>query len=589
MTVPASLFVATNPSVLSVGGADLVLNGMFLTTSTRVPIGTVAQFPDVTTVTDYFGGGSTEAAQAAIYFGGWDGSLQKPGNMLFTQYNTAAVAAYLRGGDISALALATLQTYSATLTVVVDGISRSAPIVLSSATSFSSAAGIIQTGLNTTGIATIASFTGVIGPSSTTLTTSAVTGVIAPGQAVIGSGVTAGTYILSQLGGTPGGAGTYQVSASQTVGSEAMTTQAFPVAVTYDSVSGALSITSGITGPLSTAAFATGSMATLLLLTSATGAVLSQGAVSASPSAFMTALASAFSNWATFGLLFDPDGGSGFANKLLFSEWVDGTNGRFAYSAYDVDAGPAASTPDTGSFGYALQQADLSGTVLHGSEANSTAPALNVATLFQGMVASVDFEQTGGRVTFAYKAQSGITPTCTTETAFLNFSGNPQSAGSFGNGYNVYAAIASANATFQNYQRSTISGPFKWSDAYINAIWLTNTLQIDLLNLFAAANSIPFNATGSGMIRTALSPTIQQGLSFGAYAPGVTLSGSQIASVNGSAGFDIATPLQNQGWFLLVRPASAAVRANRGPWQVVLFYVDAGSVQSIALSTVALQ
>jgi hypothetical protein len=58
--------------------------------------------------------------------------------------------------------------------------------------------------------------------------------------------------------------------------------------------------------------------------------------------------------------------------------------------------------------------------------------------------------------------------------------------------------------------------------------------------------------------------------------------------VNAIAGFDIATPLQNNGWFLLVRPATAAVRQNRGPWQVVFLYCDAGAVQALTLSTIAI-
>ena len=584
MTVPANLFVATNPSVISVGGADLVLNGIFLTNSTRVPIGTVAQFPDVTTVTDFFGGGSTEATQAPIYFGGWDASIQKPGNMLFTQYNQVAVAAYLVGGDISALPLTTLQGYNGSLNVTIDGYAHNAASInLSGATSFSNAASLIQTGINGS-LSNIATFTGSI--TTTTLTTSGVTGTIAPGQRLAGGGVTANTIILAQTGGTPGGAGTYSVSISQS--SSPTSTVPALAAVTYDSVSGAFIITSGITGPPSTIAFATGTLAPLLLLDAADGAVLSQGAAAATPSAFMTALASSFSNWATFTTLFNPDV-SGFANKLLFAQWVNGTNDRFAYASWDTDPNPSTQLPATLSFGYYLQNNNLSGTVLHGVESGNTSSPLNVATMWMGMVASVDFAQVGGRVTFAYKTQAGIVPTCTSETAFVNMAGDPQSSGSFGNGYNVYAAIASANATFQNYQRSTISGPFQWSDGYINAIWLTNTMQVALLNLFAAATSIPFNSVGSGMIRTALLPTILQGLDFGAYAPGVALSGSQVASVNASAGFDVATPLQNVGWFLLVRPASAAVRANRGPWQVVFYYVDQGSVQSISLSTVALQ
>lgn len=54
------------------------------------------------------------------------------------------------------------------------------------------------------------------------LTASAVTGTIAVGGLVAGSGVTAGTYITA-LGTGAGGAGTYILNLTQTVGSEAMT------------------------------------------------------------------------------------------------------------------------------------------------------------------------------------------------------------------------------------------------------------------------------------------------------------------------------------------------------------------------------
>lgn len=67
-----------------------------------------------------------------------------------------------------------------------------------------------------------ASFTGAI--SGTTLTVSAVgSGTLAVGQPVSGAGVTAGT-VITALGTGTGGAGTYTVSVSQTVASEAMTT-----------------------------------------------------------------------------------------------------------------------------------------------------------------------------------------------------------------------------------------------------------------------------------------------------------------------------------------------------------------------------
>lgn len=69
-----------------------------------------------------------------------------------------------------------------------------------------------------------ATFTASIGPASTTMTVTAVaSGPIYPGMVITGTGVTAGTYIVSQTTGTDGSTGTYVVSAAQTVGSTTIT------------------------------------------------------------------------------------------------------------------------------------------------------------------------------------------------------------------------------------------------------------------------------------------------------------------------------------------------------------------------------
>lgn len=71
--------------------------------------------------------------------------------------------------------------------------------------------------------AATASVTGSI--ASTTLTVTAVgSGTLYPGANIMGTGVKYGTMIMSQLTGTTGGVGTYQVSQSQTVSSTTITT-----------------------------------------------------------------------------------------------------------------------------------------------------------------------------------------------------------------------------------------------------------------------------------------------------------------------------------------------------------------------------
>lgn len=143
--IPASAIVNVLPNVISAGGTGLDLVGLILTDSTRVPLGQVLRFASAADVASYFGALSTEATLASTYFAGFDTSTIKPAALLFSQFNTAAVAAYLRGGSLSSLTLSQLQALSGTLTVTTNGTAKtSGTINLSAATSFSDAAATIQ-------------------------------------------------------------------------------------------------------------------------------------------------------------------------------------------------------------------------------------------------------------------------------------------------------------------------------------------------------------------------------------------------------------------------------------------------------------
>lgn len=151
MAIPASTLVSVNPSVLNPGGTGLVLAGMFLTQTTSVPIGAPTSFANLTAVGNYFGTSSTEYLAAQTYFNGFDTSNIKPGLLWFAQYNTANVAAYVRGGAVTSLA--TVQTITAgTLSVTIDGtLKTTTTLNLSGATSLSNAATLIATALTLSG------------------------------------------------------------------------------------------------------------------------------------------------------------------------------------------------------------------------------------------------------------------------------------------------------------------------------------------------------------------------------------------------------------------------------------------------------
>lgn len=87
--------------------------------------------------------------------------------------------------------------------------------VLSTATYWSNAGALFFSGTQS------GSFTGSI--TTTTLTTSSVTGKIYPGDTVFSTGFATDPIIIAQLTGTKNGAGTYQLSASGSAGSSAMT------------------------------------------------------------------------------------------------------------------------------------------------------------------------------------------------------------------------------------------------------------------------------------------------------------------------------------------------------------------------------
>lgn len=152
-SIPASQIVNVIPNVVSAGGNGVALSGLILTESTRVPIGQVLSFPnDGQSVSDYFGPSAPETALAQIYFNGYDGSTQKPANVLFAQYPGTAVTGYLRGGPVGkALTLTQLQALATgTLTLSVAGTPiTSSSINLSAATSFSDAANIIEAAFTT--------------------------------------------------------------------------------------------------------------------------------------------------------------------------------------------------------------------------------------------------------------------------------------------------------------------------------------------------------------------------------------------------------------------------------------------------------
>lgn len=379
--------------------------------------------------------------------------------------------------------------------------------------------------------------------------------------------------------GTPITSSTINLSAATSFSNAATIIQAGftspNFAVTYDSVSGAFVFTSNTTGATSTITVATGTLSAGLKLTTATGATLSQGADAVSSiSTFMSGITAVTTNWATFMLVADPDS-SGNTNKLAFATWCGAQANRYAYVCADTDITPTESTDAATSLGQLLKAAGTSGTILIYEPSD-----LSHDAFVCGAIASIDFAETNGRATLAFKTQSGLTVGVTDQTAAANL---------LANGYNFYGTYGTANDTFTWLYNGAISGSFNWADSYVNQIWLNNALQLALMTLLATLKSIPYNAAGYSLIRAACMDPITAALNFGAIQPGVSLSAAQAAEVNNAAGLAIDKTLGSQGYYLQVKDADATVRAARGSPPMTLWYMDGGSVQSINVASVEVQ
>lgn len=575
MSIPAKKLVNVIPGVLVPGGNPLALNGVMLTTSPRVPTGVVLAFPPGEAVGNYFGPASIEAVLAAIYFSGFTNCDTLPDTIYFAQYNENAVAAYLRSGSLQGMTLPQLQQLSGTLIVPIDGRTvTSANIDLSTATSFTNAAALIQAGLQVAGGA----FTG--------------TGTIDNGAGVAGNtltitGVTSGALklgdIVNPAGGNPvaitafltgnGGVGTYTVGgAAQLVDPAAAITVASTANVTYDAQLFRFLINSPTTGDASTVDFATGTLSAGLKFTQAAGAQLSQGADAATPLEFMPSVTAATLNWADFMLTFETDTDT----KMEFAQWVQTTNERFGFVGWDSDATvPAGASPT--SFGALAKAANMVGIFPLWEPANDNGNGRKAAFVL-GAAGSIDFDQPNGRITFAYKSQPGLVADVTDETTYDNV---------IANGYNCYADFATSNDQFVNLQQGSTPGPWQWWDAYINQIWLNSEFQLAFMVLMTQLKSFPYNDEGYNFLRAAAQDPIQRAITSGVIRPGVTLSNSQRAQLRAAKADPDA--IQNFGYYLQILDAPPAVRVVRGSPPVTFWYTDGGSIQKIEMSSVNIQ
>ncbi len=574
--IPASQLFNVRGAVLSASGNTLSQNCIFLTESSAVPVGAVYSFPYdplASAVGAFFGQLSNEAAQAVKYFNGFNGATSVPSEILFVQYNTQNVPAYLRSASVASLSVPALQALSGSFTIEIDGrVVTTGPINLAAATSQSAAAALIQSSVQVTG----GVFQGTAEQTANgVMTVTGVTqGELHVGDTIEGANVPVGTTVLSFGTGT-GGLGTYNVSTTTGFVSGPITVSSAATCA-YDTQRQAFVIQSSETGAASTIGYASdvaGSvLATTLNLTQANGAVLSQGADAADPSTFMNSVVSLTQNWVSFMTVNEQP----TATKLAFAEWTNGTNNAYGYLMVDSDPNAVTQNGSTTAGYQVTQTLNYSGTMpIYDNSGQGL-----IGAFIAGMIASIDRTQTNGAIALDYKSQNGLAAQVTDETTANNLQAN---------GYNFYGAWATRAQLFTGLQPGTISGPYKWADEYFDAIWLNDQLQVAALTYMSNVGKAPYNSPTYGALALTYDGVAETAKTAGVIEAGVNLDNSQIAQVNAAAGVAIDQTLFQQGYYISVSAPSATVRAQGGTPQSMMWYTSGGSIRTMNLTAINIQ
>ena len=517
MTIPASVIANVIPGVLSPGGTGLVMSGLVLTENSLMPSGQVLSFPltggSAQSVSNFFGPSSAEYAYASIYAAGMVNGTQLPSAILFAPYNAAARAGWLQSGSLSGVPLATLQSYSGTLTIDFAG----SPITSSAIT--------------LTGVAT---------------------------QSLMAAAIQA-----------------------------AFTTP--PFAVTWNAVQSAFIFTSTLTGATETITYATGTLAADLFLTQATGATLSQGAAADTPSSAMNNIIAVNRNWASLSYLTEPT----LAQKEGFAAWFSGQNGQYGAVVWDSDI-QASVQNATEPFGVVAKANSYNGLMCIGGDPalGTLGPlVMNTAAFVQGMIASVNYSNTNGSITFAGKSanSAAVSPTCANLKTYENL---------LANGYSCYGAFASRNQGFTFFSNGNMPGSVPWANLFFDQIWLNSQFELSLITLYTTMGKIPYDPYGYGLVRASLvgqsntsSPAdngpINNALNNGVIQIGVTLSSTQYAAINAAAGVqNAATAVQNNGYYLQILDPGAEAR-NAGQTPIINFwYASGGAILSFSMASI---
>lgn len=340
---------------------------------------------------------------------------------------------------------------------------------------------------------------------------------------------------------------------------------------TYSSLHKAFQITSPTAGNDSEVSFADApvsgtDLAALLGFSESSGAVISAGIDALSVPAQMDAVRQKSENWFSFSTLWEASNDEHDA----FGAWASSNYGwHYAGWTTAATAPLATSAADPASRQKAADHDHSSMTF--GSERH--------AAFLMGSIASVAWLRIRGTVTFAFKRQAGLPATVIDEAAAAALEAKR---------CNYMGRFATRNAEFVFYYPGMLSASdYGYIDAYANAVWFNNKLQVALMDGLTTVGRTPYTDLGYTLIRAWMLDPVAAALNNGAIEPGVVLSELQKSELANEVGHDISEELETHGFYIQILDPGAVTRAERGSPVISIWYTYGGSVQRLDVASTA--
>lgn len=327
-------------------------------------------------------------------------------------------------------------------------------------------------------------------------------------------------------------------------------------------------IIKGVTvGATSTLSVPAGDVATALGFNTET-AVISDGQDANTMTQSMENLTNRFTNFVTFTTLAEATD----ADALELAQWATTNyNAGVLYLYVCWDSSKANFDPNnTSVISEQLQTENV--------DATCVCYGLTMASFVMGVTASIAWDQANSTITYAFKHLSGFGADVekTSEANALD-----------AHKVNYMGNFATRNDNFILSYNGAMLGEWDWIDTYINAVWLCNALQVQLMAMFQSANRIPYNSIGYAKIRSNCKDIINRAINNGVIDLGVNISDAQKAELTSLLGGDYSDEIKNNGYYLQIVDATASIRQARKTPSINLVYTYGGSVHKLVVPATA--